>query len=382
MAVRLDTSTAKTDSLHVSERSVFQYEKDEPLHKNANTLYVFSPQTHSMIKMDDLIFKPVCIHVTTMLHKGLHESELVVEHHVEGEKNTKLFLCFPMSKKETITNLRFPLKESPLEKIMQTSHNDFFYYKTISQQDHVFFSSQVIGIGDEFPKVLNNSKAKYKDIFEPNSFNIMNQLKTRNDSKIKRVRALSGKIRFQKSNNDMMEGFTDSYMECELLAQDKEGNELKMSEYALTPLNANYYERGLVTFITSLHFLLIIFVGGFIFPYFQSHCKSSDSHNSLWYYVFTFVHYAFLIVSVTMMSVGLSNVRKSKKKGKTNRKVIATVGLYFLFLFISNAVGMALQFPTSDLYNENFVEMPNYSWFNRAFNPLMKIKDDEPSLST
>ena len=50
MAVRLDTSTAKTDSLHVSERSVFQYEKDEPLHKNANTLYVFSPQTHSMIK--------------------------------------------------------------------------------------------------------------------------------------------------------------------------------------------------------------------------------------------------------------------------------------------------------------------------------------------
>ena len=80
------------------------------------------------------------------------------------------------------------------------------------------------------------------------------------------------------------------------------------------------------------------------------------------------------------MSVGLSNVRKSKKKGKTNRKVVATVGLYFLFLFISNAVGMALQFPTSDLYDESYVEMPNYSWFNRAFNPLMKIKDDEPSV--
>ena len=465
MAVELNTN--RTESF-INELSYF-YEKEESLTTWTNILSGFSDDTRSHIQFEQDIFKPTRMHLTTKLHKGLHDYELIVEHVCNNET---LFLCFPLKIGDG-PGLTFPLKTSPLEKIMDNFSNTFSYYKT-STNSPVFFCSHFTYVGANFPKVLNNAKVKYKEIFEPNAFQIVINLITRNDYKMKVIRVLSVNIRFTKLNDVGVEEFRgikfkkmkplkmkplrmkplrmkplhsrkrhnkrssniqsitskrsitqppittqppttqppttrppttqpptrppSSYMECELLSNDKEGHAIKMSEYALTPLNANYYERGLVTFITSLHFLLIIVIGGFIIPYFQSHCRftKETKYNSIWYWVFTCMQFSFLIISLIMMSIGLSSVKNTKKgarntkkgvknKGKNvDKRVIATVGLYFLFLFISNAIGMALQFPTSDLYDKGWdaiprtikQEDPNYTWVNRAFNPLMKIKDN------
>ena len=433
MAVELDTNLI--DSLRLSDDLFFNYEKEEALIKWKNTSYGFSEddsQSHIQFKQNKYI--PVCIHLTTKLHKGLHDFEMHVEH-VGNSVKENIILTFPLKVNSVVPELTFPLENSPLEKIMNVVPNKFSYYKT-STNNHVFFCTRILNVGDkDIPKVLDNPKTKYKEIFEPTSFDIFSNLMTRNDYNKKKIHVLSGNVRFSKLSEESinLEGFKNkkkkkkkdssryrykpvdpilpttrvpvvpapvvpvpvpvipkkkskidsSYMECELLATDAEGGEIQMSEYALTPLNANYYERGLVTFITSLHFLLIICVGGFILPYFQSHCRftKGNKYNSAWYYFFTFVHYSFLFISVIMMSVGLKNVKKSKKRRKTDRKVVATVGLYFLFLFLSNAVGMAIQFPTSGIYDKNYdkthrPEDENYTWVNRAFNPLMKIKSD------
>ena len=37
---------------------------------------------------------------------------------------------------------------------------------------------------------------------------------------------------------------------------------VEKAEYALTPLNANEYERGMITFVTFLHILLVVLGGG------------------------------------------------------------------------------------------------------------------------
>lgn len=390
MAVELDINLI--DSLHLSDDLFFNFEKEEPLLKWKNASYGFPDDSQSHIQFKKNRYIPICIHLTTKLHKGLHDYEMHVEH-LGNTVKENIIITFPLKKNSVGPEFIFPLNKSPLEKIMTSVSNTFSYYKT-STNNHVFFCTRIINVGDhDFPKVLDNPKIKYKELFEPTSFDILSNLMTRNDFNKKIIHVLSGNVRFSKLSEESLslEGFSNnnkinssSYMECELLETDKNGGEIKMSEYALTPLNANYYERGLVTFITSLHFLLIICVGGFILPYFQSHCRftKGNKHNSAWYYFFTFLHCSFLIISVIMMSFGLTNLKKSEKKGKSDRKVVATVGLYFLFLFLSNAVGMAIQFPTSGIYDKDYdqhngPEDENYTWLYRAFNPLKKIKSDK-----
>jgi hypothetical protein len=338
----------------------YHFEKKEQLENISNTIYAFADTTSSKITLRENVYKPVRIHLTTVLHKiqksQKHDYELIVEHHGQNEK---LFLCFALKKKHS--ELPFPLIESPLEKITYKCSNiSSLYYKT-STKSHVFLFASEIYVGDDFPKVFDNAKVKYKEIFEPNAFDIFSNLFTRNDLKMKVLPAVEGGQFTFSINNQKMEGFRvnpnpiSSFMECELM-EDEKGATIKTSEYALTPLNANYYERGIVTIVTFMHFLLIVAVGGIGLPYFQCNAYPTDKNKLwMWFLFFTLLQWSFCIVAIILLSIGLSGGQKRTQPvaGNTIKKkrLTATFGLYFLILFLSNALSMRIMFPMSDIYD-------------------------------
>ena len=369
----------------------YHFESKEPLENISNTIYAFADTTSSAITFQNNVYKPVRIYLTTVLHKlhktKQHDYELIVEH--EG-KNDKLFICFALKKQNS--ELAFPLIESPLEKMAyKCSNMSSLYYKT-STKSHVFFFTPEVYVGDDFPKVLDNAKVKYKEIFEPNAFDIFSNLFTRNDlQKMRVVPAVEGG-QFARTS---MEGFTadtsmrdifknDTFMDCELLEDDENGVAIPTSEYALTPLNANYYERGLVTIVTFLHFLLIIAVGGIALPYFQCNAYPTDEkYWGLWFLGFTLLQISFFIVSIILLSYGLKDGKEKVQKASNtvkNRRLVATFGLYFLILFLSNAVSMRIMFPFSDIYNKDTQRNNGYDFYNIFFCPMYHMKGIEPKV--
>ena len=363
----------------------YHFESKEPLENISNTIYAFADTTSSAITFQNNVYKPVRIYLTTVLHRTTvlhklhktkqHEYELIVEH--EG-KNDKLFICFALKKQNS--ELAFPLIESPLEKMAyKCSNMSSLYYKT-STKSHVFFFTPDVYVGDDFPKVLDNAKVKYKEIFEPNAFDIFSNLFTRNDlQKMRVVTAVEGG-QFARTS---MEGFTsiknDTFMDCELLEDDENGVAIPTSEYALTPLNANYYERGLVTIVTFLHFLLIIAVGGIALPYFQCNAYPGlDNQADLdkWFFGFTLLHFIFFIIAIILLSIGLKNGNEKIKVSKNirDRRLKATFGLYFLILFLSNAVSMRIMFPFSDIYDKNKLREERSPLLTILFCPMFNMK--------
>ena len=367
-AVQLNKVASSTAPLPFS----YHYEIKEGLTPYANnTVYDFPPNTLSSVKFQDQVFNPVRIHLTTNLHKGAHDSEIIVEHEYMSRK---LFLCFALKKTGKLKQVNngdemaFPLAQSPLDHLI-TRCNECLYYKTSGTMFHVFFCPMEGGmeVGDDFPKVLDNAKAKYKEIFEPNAFDILTNLFTRNDYRIKVVAAVDGgRFGWIKQQHNAKEGFTnvdaDSYMECELL--ENEDGKVAMAEYALTPLTANSYERSLVTFVTALQLILVVLAGGIILPYIQ--CTIVKEPSSFLLYGGLVLHCSLFIVGIILLSVGLaSKTRQKKKKRKvkmlgTNaeiekRRMWALLGIYFILLYFANAVGMMIQFP----YRENLYQEPD-----------------------
>ena len=345
----------------------YHFEKEEQLENISNTLYAFPETTTSMIKFHESESKPVRIHLTTVLHKGFgsHDFELIVEY------DGNLFFCFALLRKTNNiqpSEFTFPLKESPLEKMFHRCSNaNTLYYQT-STKSHVFFCKPEVYVGDDFPLVLDKAKAKYKEIFEPNAFDIFNNLFTRNDYKLKVISAAEGG-QFRQYTPTLTEGFAvDSYMECSLL-EDIDGN-AKMSEYAITPLKTNRYERGIVTIVSFLNFLLIILVGGVLLPWIQCYGKPDTWKAFTWYIIFRFLHISILLISIVLLAVGINT-------NKSNSRQIAVFGIYFLILFLSNAAGMKGMFPTCPLF-DNATDVTGRSLHHMVwqvlFNPMWNSK--------
>jgi hypothetical protein len=298
-----------------------------------------------------------------MLHKGQHDYELIAEH---SGKSGSLFICFPLKKSNrSFPELTFPMIElSPLEGLLVNS-TDCLYYKT-STKNHVFFCSKITQVGDDFPTVLDNPKKKYKEIFEPNLFGSNQNILTQQDNKPRIIETLTS----PSVVNAKREGFTN-YMECDLIGDDPDGKPVSMSEYALTPLNANTYERGLVNFMHFLHFTIIIFAGGFILPYIQCFLKPEKTKTSTWVTGFLTFDWAMFITSIILLIVGLAT---KGKMSRSKRRTIAMFGLYIMVLFGSNIVGMILQFPSSPLWNPDGKEDKYY--LQRIGNPMYRHIDD------
>lgn len=357
MAVQLNHK--REHLLQISDVLIYQYEKDK-LIKMTDTLFGLPEDTKSVLRFQDENYTPFRIHLTTMLHKGQHDYELIVEHYGKG-KSASIFICFPLKKSNrTSPELIFPFVESPLESLFNDS-SDCLYYRT-STKNHVFFCSKIIQVSDDFPTVLDNPKKKYKEIFEPNLFGSNQNILTQQDNKPRMIETLT-------SPKSVAEGFTDGYMECELIG-DADGTPVKISEYALTPLNANTYERGMVNFIHFLHFGLVLFVGGIFLPYIQCFLKPISVFTSTWVSVFFCFHWTMFITSIILLFSGLALKQASLRK----RRIIAMFGLYIMILFISNTVGMVIQFPGSALWNPDGNEDKYY--LQRMGNPMFRHKPD------
>ena len=355
MAVQLNHD--RKNIIKVSDVFQHQYEPDF-LIKMTDTLFGVPDETKSSLLFLDEQFKPYRIHLTTALHKSRHESdyELIAEH--RGKTET-LFICFAL-KKNKIPELTFPLEKCPLESLLNRSR-DCLYYKT-STKNHVFFCTDIIPVGDDFPTVLDNAKKKYKEIFEPYTFESNQNIITQQDTKPRVIETLLVRP-------NLKEGF-ETYMECDLITDDNPGHNTKMSEYALTPLRANTYERGMVNFIHFLHFILIVGAGGIILPYVQCNLKPESTSINTWVTSFHWFHWIAFLISIILLIVGLST-KKSKKINKGRRRTIAMFGLYIMILFISNIVGMAIQFPASNLYDKNNTEEDAYG-MRRIITPMFK----------
>jgi uncharacterized membrane protein (DUF106 family) len=160
-------------------------------------------------------------------------------------------------------------------------------------------------------------------------------------------------------------------MECDLITNDKPGHNTSMSEYALTPLNANTYERGMVNFVHFLHFTLVVCVGGIILPYVQCNLKPKKTKIEDWVKYSTWFHWLSFILSITLLIVGLA----AKKMNSGKRRTIAMFGLYIMILIISNIVGMAIQFPFSKFYDKEHITEEKYEddyGFNRIVKPMFR----------
>jgi hypothetical protein len=275
------------------------------------------------------------------------------------EKNNRFFQT---------PELTFPLEKCPLDSLLHLS-TDCLYYKT-STKNHVFICTTFIPVGDDFPTVLDNPKKKYKEIFEPTTFENNQNIITQHDTKPRVIETLF----VRPTNNTVIEEFTgDTYMECDLITDDNPGNNTKMSEYALTPLNANTYERGMVNFIHFLHFILIVGVGGILLPYVQCNLKPNNINIEVWVRAFHLIHWLMFLLAVFLLTVGLrtSSFKQGKKNAKKKRRTTAMFGLYFFILIISNIVGMAIQFPSSKLYDKNNTELDEYG-VKRIMTPMFR----------
>lgn len=389
MAVQLNHE--KKNILQVSDVLIYQYEK-ENLIKMTDTLFGVPEETNSLLQFQDIEFKPFRIHLTTMLHKGSHDYELIAEHIGKSES---LFICFALKKSNNLFSppeLTFPLVESPLEGMLK-SVSDCLYYKT-STNNHVFFCSKMIHVGDDFPTVIDSPKNKYKEIFEPYTFESNRNIITQRDRATRvidtRLPHHTTQVEGFKSGQTTVwsklaakqtvpataaAGATVAYMECDLITNDKPGHNTSMSEYALTPLNANTYERGMVNFVHFLHFTLVVCVGGIILPYVQCNLKPKKTKLEDWVKYSTWFHWLSFILSIILLIVGLA----AKKMNSGKRRTIAMFGLYIMILIISNIVGMAIQFPFSKFYNKDYITKEEYEddyGFNRIVKPMFRYDPD------
>lgn len=336
MAVEL-RKTYQNGSLEM----LYNYQS-ESLKQATNVLYQFPPDSSSIVQVKGQPYKPVRLHLTPVLHTGDHDNELVVEH--EG-KSGKLFLCF-MLKKGTNAQLSFPLKEFSLDGFITHCTNNQ-YYRT-STKDHVLLCTSYINVADDFPHVFGTAKKKYKEIFEPNVFNVLNSIMTLIDNKTKVVDIEMENVLLKKAKkrNNIVEGFadvneyaihaenTETYMECSLL-EDADGN-IDFSEYAVSPLKSNASQQALDVFTILMTMGLVIFVCAIVFPLAQYEIFTTLRINVNWmFYVNPIIHMVLFILFISLVTAGAVE----KKKGVASSESKSTTGIYFLVMWLSHGIG-------------------------------------------
>lgn len=342
---------------------LYNYE-NETLKQATNVLYQFSRDSQSVVQVKGQPYKPVRLHLTPVLHSGNHDSEMIVEH--QG-KDGKLFICF-MLRKGTNPSLSFPLKEFSLDGFMSHCTTNQ-YYKTASK-GHVLLCTSVMDVGDDFPSIYGTAKKKYKEIFEPNVFNVLNSIMTLIDNKNKVIDIEIENVLLKKGKKrDVVEGFgtngnhdntnhhhditdTETYMECSLL-HDVDGG-VDFDEYAVSPLDYDRHKRGHEILSTVLGVVVVLVGSIFIVPMLTIDILGSLMVQYEDYYkgILIFLQVVFFVLAWVFIGIG-----ESKNKGG-----ILTAGIYFIFIWLGAGIGsrMKIYGNTNDFeVNEGRYEIPN-----------------------
>ena len=330
---------------------LYNYE-NETLKQATNVLYQFPRDSQSVVQVKGQPYKPVRLHLTPVLHSGNHDSEMIVEH--QG-KDGKLFICF-MLRKGTNPSLSFPLKDFSLDGFVSHCTTNQ-YYKTASK-GHVLLCTSVIDVGDDFPSIYGTAKKKYKEIFEPNVFNVLNSIMTLVDNKNKVIDIETENVLLKKGKKrDIVEGFSentepDTFMECSLL-EDVDGG-VDFEEYAVSPLDYDRHKRGHEILSTVLGVVVVLIGSIFIVPILTIDILGSLMVQYEDYYkgILIFLQVVFFVLAWVFIGIG-----ESKNKGG-----ILTAGIYFIFIWLGAGIGsrMKIYGNTNDFeVNEGRYEIPN-----------------------
>jgi hypothetical protein len=360
---------------------LYNYE-NETLKQATNVLYQFPPDSQSVVQVKGQPYKPVRLHLTPVLHRGNHDSEMIVEH--QG-KDGKLFICF-MLRKGTNPSLSFPLKEFSLDGFMSHCTTNQ-YYKTASK-GHVLLCTSVMDVGNDFPSIYGTAKKKYKEIFEPNVFNVLNSIMTLVDNKNKVIDIEIENVLLKKGKKrDVVEGFStnghqevdvETYMECSLL-HDEDGG-VDFDEYAVSPLGVSNHKRGNQILGMFLGIILTFILTVFIWPIFAVDLLGSIKFLQNKFYPgffetrLAFILFISQLIFFILFAVllGLGNEGITAEKGdKSQERVegtLVTTGLYFLIIFFGGAAGIRNKVASGDL--------------NYTYNPAIKFLGENDILKT
>lgn len=308
--------------------------QEESVVKRANHLYNVS-NAKSKTEINDEIYNLTQIYITPPIHEGKHDYEMVCVY--SGHKRA-LFTFF--LKKDTTPALTIPFEHINLAILDSYIHENFHYNN--DSREHIFVCTTPIPINDSSIEIHGNPNRLYKQIYEPTIFSQLSSLFTQKDS-IKKIVILHENVPIQKGKIEkIQEGFEDTYetyMQCELV-EDDGGVLTDISEYAITPLNASMYQRGMVTF-TTFFYLILSIIGALAFATMQIHMFNRvHQYASL---IGGIIHWILFILAIVLTCVGVAN----------KESVTATAGFYFFVIFFTNMIGISYLLSTTGKYTEN-----------------------------
>jgi len=334
---------------------VLYHFKDEKLTPFNPTLFHFAQSTTSNILFLEEKYNATKIHITKKLHEESSNNrsfDMVIECQGIEQLTKKLFFCVGLEFNRSEGT--FVMQSPDFNSVFSQMKSSVLYQTKTG--NFVFVCNYSLLSAEDAPTVSMSAKASYKDIIEPDSFNVFWTVKVAKPP-LRKVETKTTNILFKPLGvgETVKEGFltgAGSYMECKLLKENATDRNTVFEDVAVVPLETNVYQRGMVTFSHFLHFFLVSFGAGLGFPNLLVTVFTRDdfidektnTFNSLRMAVGFFSLIIFFLTGLILMIVGLTapgNRKKKKNKlGIKNGSVIATVGFYFVLIHCSFALGM------------------------------------------
>lgn len=330
MSVEIRKSKLSTTTTSSSlEEILYQYSVKDELQFTHAQFYSFPRESESLIEYQSKFYRAKTLHLTPPLHKGKHIGEILIEHEYISEttgKSESLWVCFFMGKSQQSSGLEFPLKTESLDKCMSQCKDSALLYK--SRNDFpVLICTKPVLVGPTVPALKGNGKTLYKELLEPDVFDVLSSIVTLQDSQVlSQVEAspvLVSKKLFSPTFHLVstgQEGFTDvsgftnvsnTYMECELL-EENPGDSL--GSYTVTSLDQNSAVEWYSTVVYVFQGFLFASIFGIAMPH---GLKSLDTEYQNFSNIFLS---ACLIVSFLLAIVWTGMVlSRHKKRGKMKR---------------------------------------------------------------
>jgi len=331
---------------------VLYHFNEEKLTLFNQTLFNFDESTASNIIFLEERYSAIKVHITKKLHEKSPNNrtfDMVIEFQGTEELTKKLFVCIGLEFNRS--GGTFDMNSTDFDSVF-SNFNSTVLYQT-KTGNFVFVSNYTLLSAGDAPIVTMSAKASYKEIIEPDSFNVLSTVEVAKPS-LQKVETKTSYVVFKPLPVDskVKEGFLTgdgSYMECKLLKEDATDRNTVFEDVAVVPLKTNTYERGMVTFSHFLHFFLVSFGAGVGFPTFLVtvfKLENFETEEGLGLRrVFGYASFiAFFLVGLIIMIIGLSDPKYTSKKWNNvpiiEGSVMATVGFYLILVHCSFALGM------------------------------------------
>lgn len=272
MVVKLITHTNANPSNSNTVELLYSYNK-ENLSKVNDLLYRFSEKSpnESVIEYKKEIYKGENIYITPKLHDGSHCGEIVIEHIGSGKTPEKLYVVLFLERKTSNTFLTsgdvltFPLLQPhDLGRFVKSGEKSASYYVSKDKYPVVVFN-QGVTVNDTLPDIKGNAKSIYKELFEPNTFDVLSSIFTLQDKNTQQTvttTPIQLSEKWFESNDKTKEGFDSlkgegTYMEC--VALDEDTND-EIADYAVVPLNQSGTAKAYSTVVYGLGSVIILII--------------------------------------------------------------------------------------------------------------------------